>query len=130
MDLNDLEPKNVKPKPINLEVMSIEALYDYIGELEDEINRTKNEISAKEVARKGAEEVFKKNNNFLNNIFIYKLSNQSLIMNYISSIIILSLTILFLSNTSTLPFRLRICAIVFSICELSLIHNSPKHMIL
>ena len=56
MDLNDLEPKNVKPNPINLEVMSIEALYDYIGELEDEINRTKNEISAKEVARKGAEE--------------------------------------------------------------------------
>ena len=60
MDLNDLEPKNVKPKPINLEVKSIEALYEYIGELEDEINRTKNEISAKEVARKGAEKVFKK----------------------------------------------------------------------
>jgi uncharacterized small protein (DUF1192 family) len=60
LDLNDLEPKNVKPKPINLEVKSIEALYDYIGELEDEINRTKNEISAKEVARKGAEKVFKK----------------------------------------------------------------------
>ena len=60
MDLNDLEPKNVKPKPINLEVMSIEALYDYIGELEDEINRTKKEISLKEVAREGAEKVFKK----------------------------------------------------------------------
>ena len=60
LDLNDLEPKNVKPKTINLEVMSIEALYDYIGELEDEINRTKNEISAKEVARRGAEKVFKK----------------------------------------------------------------------
>jgi len=60
LDLNDLEPKNAKPKPINLEVKSIEALYDYIGELEDEINRTKNEISAKEVARKGAEKVFKK----------------------------------------------------------------------
>ena len=40
--------------------MSIEALYNYIGELEDEINRTKNEISAKEVAKKGAEKVFKK----------------------------------------------------------------------
>ena len=60
MDLNDLEPKNVKPKPINLEVMSIEALYDYIGELEDEIKRARDEISAKEVARKGAENVFKK----------------------------------------------------------------------
>ena len=59
MDLNDLEPKNVKPKPINLEVMSIEALYAYIRELEDEISRTRNEISAKEVARKGAEKVFK-----------------------------------------------------------------------
>ncbi|MDC0189898.1 DUF1192 family protein [Rhodospirillales bacterium] len=60
MDLNDLEPKKVKPKPINLEVMSVEALYNYIGELEDEINRTKNEISAKEVARQGAEKVFNK----------------------------------------------------------------------
>ena len=60
MDLNDLEPKNVKPKPINLEVMSVEALYDYIRELEDEINRTRNEISAKEIAREGAEKVFKK----------------------------------------------------------------------
>ena len=60
MDLNDLEPKNIKPKPINLEVMSIEALYDYIGELEEEINRTKKEISAKELARKGAEKVVEK----------------------------------------------------------------------
>ena len=60
MDLDDLEPKNVKPKPINLEVMSIEALYDYISELENEIHRTREEISAKEVAREGAEKVFKK----------------------------------------------------------------------
>ena len=60
MDVDDLEPKNEKPKPINLEVMSIEALQNYIGELEDEINRVNQEIMAKEVARKGAESVFKK----------------------------------------------------------------------
>ena len=40
--------------------MSIEALYDYISELENEIHRTREEISAKEVAREGAEKVFKK----------------------------------------------------------------------
>ena len=60
LDVDDLEPKNEKPKPINLEVMSIEALQNYIGELEDEINRVNQEIMAKEVARKGAESVFKK----------------------------------------------------------------------
>ena len=59
MDVDDLEPKNDKPKPINLEVMSIEALQKYIEELEDEINRVNQEIKAKEAARKGAESVFK-----------------------------------------------------------------------
>ena len=55
LDVEDLEPKYEKPKPINLEVMSIEALQIYIGELEDEINRVNQEIMAKEVDRKGAE---------------------------------------------------------------------------
>ena len=60
MDQDDLEPKNEKPKPINLEVMSIEALNKYIEELEDEINRVNITVKLKEEARKGAESFFKK----------------------------------------------------------------------
>jgi uncharacterized small protein (DUF1192 family) len=40
--------------------MSIEALGEYIAELEAEIARAKAAISAKETARDGAESVFKK----------------------------------------------------------------------
>ena len=38
MDVDDLEPKNDKPKPINLEVMSIEALQKYIEESSGDIS--------------------------------------------------------------------------------------------
>ena len=54
LDVDDLEPKNEKPKPINLEVMSIEALQKYIEELEDEINRVNQEIKAKEAGKESA----------------------------------------------------------------------------
>jgi len=57
---DDLEPKKEKPKPRNLEIMSLEALNKYIEELEDEINRVNLEIKAKEAARKGAELFFRK----------------------------------------------------------------------
>jgi len=60
MDIEDLEPKNKKPEPKNLEVMSIEALGEYIDELEAEIARVRIEIASKEKAREGAEAVFKK----------------------------------------------------------------------
>ena len=60
MDIEDLEPKNKKPEPKNLEVMSIEALGEYIDELEAEIARVRIEIASKEKAREGAESVFKK----------------------------------------------------------------------
>ena len=43
----------------NLEVLSIEALNEYITELELEIARVKKEIGAKERAKVGAEAVFK-----------------------------------------------------------------------
>ncbi|MEP1029501.1 MAG: DUF1192 family protein, partial [Alphaproteobacteria bacterium] len=39
MDVDDLEPQKKKPELKNLEVMSIEALNDYIGDLETEITR-------------------------------------------------------------------------------------------
>ncbi len=59
MDLEDLEPRKQKPPPKDLEVMSIEALHEYIGELEEEIARVREAIAAKGKARLGAESVFK-----------------------------------------------------------------------
>ena len=60
MDLDDQEPQTKIPPQKNLEVMSIEALYEYILKLEAEITRVRMEIAAKEKAREGAEDVFKK----------------------------------------------------------------------
>ncbi len=60
MDTDDLEPVAKKPDARNLEVMSIEALGEYIAELEGEIERVRAEIALKEKARNGAESVFRK----------------------------------------------------------------------
>lgn len=60
MDLNDLEPRNKKPEPKKLEEMSIEALRDYIAEMEGEIARARATIEGKQAARQGAESVFKR----------------------------------------------------------------------
>ena len=54
------EPRNVKPKPKDLEVMSIEALGEYIAELEAEIARVREATIEKNKARLGAEATFKK----------------------------------------------------------------------
>ena len=59
MDPEDLEPKTKKPAPKNLEVMSIEALHEYVAELEAEIARVREMIAAKEKARVGAETLFR-----------------------------------------------------------------------
>ena len=59
MDTDDLEPAQKKAKLKNLEIMSIDALKDYINDLTIEIDRAKNEIIIKTQARKGADEVFK-----------------------------------------------------------------------
>jgi len=59
MDLDDLEPRDKKPEPKNLDVMSIEALDEYIAELETEIARIRQAIAAKKEARAGANSVFK-----------------------------------------------------------------------
>ena len=60
MDIDDLEPLKRKSTPMNLEIMSLDALRAYISDLEAEISRARSEIAAKEIARQGAEEVFKK----------------------------------------------------------------------
>ena len=60
MDTDDLEPIVKKPEIKDLEVMSIEALGEYIDELQTEIKRVEVEIKLKKKARAGAEDVFKK----------------------------------------------------------------------
>ncbi|MBI1985934.1 MAG: DUF1192 domain-containing protein [Rhodospirillales bacterium] len=54
-----MEPQKQKPAPKNLEVMSIAALNEYIGELEAEITRVREAIAGKEKARNGADRFFK-----------------------------------------------------------------------
>ncbi len=59
MDIDDLEPMNQKPPPKNLDIMSVEALGEYIKELEAEISRAHDAISIKEKARNEADSAFK-----------------------------------------------------------------------
>ena len=60
MDPEDLEPRSESAKPKDLEPMSLEALNDYIAELEAEIVRAKGLLAAKESSRGSAETFFKK----------------------------------------------------------------------
>ncbi len=60
MDTDELEPEKKKPEPKNLEIMSIEALGEYIGELEAEIARVREAITAKQSAQSQADQFFRK----------------------------------------------------------------------
>ncbi len=60
MDADDLEPEKKKRSPKNLEIMSIEALGEHIGELEAEIARAREAITAKQSAHTQADRFFKK----------------------------------------------------------------------
>ena len=60
MSFDDLEPQKKKPALKNLEELSIEALYEYIAEMEEEITRVRGAIKLKEAAKQGAEAFFKK----------------------------------------------------------------------
>ncbi|MGY8998607.1 MAG: DUF1192 domain-containing protein [Rhodospirillales bacterium] len=59
MSRDDSEPTTKKVEVKNLEIMSIEALREYIFFLQAEIKRVKLEIELKKEARKGAEGIFK-----------------------------------------------------------------------
>jgi uncharacterized small protein (DUF1192 family) len=60
MDIDDLEPRK-KPQTLkNLDPMSIEELKDYITELQGEIVRAEQAISAKQAVKMGAEAFFKR----------------------------------------------------------------------
>ena len=60
MDLEDLEPRKAKPKPRNLDPLSVDELNDYIGELEAEIARVRQEIARKQAHRSAAAAFFKR----------------------------------------------------------------------
>ena len=59
MEEEDLVPKTLRAKPTDLEVMSVEALREYIIELEAEIERIQAAIVAKESWRGEADSFFK-----------------------------------------------------------------------
>ncbi len=59
MEEDDLEPRTLRPKPLDLDSQSIEALNEYIAELEGEIERVRTAIAAKESWRGDAESFFK-----------------------------------------------------------------------
>ena len=59
MEEQDLEPLTLRPKPRVLEPMSIDALQDYIAEMEAEIERVRAAVNAKESWRDNAESFFK-----------------------------------------------------------------------
>lgn len=60
MDNDDPPPKNQKPPLKNLDIMSIDALLDYIAGLEAEMARARKAIAAKEKARDAAHFAFKR----------------------------------------------------------------------
>ena len=59
MDDEELEPRNKPAKKRDLSVMAIAELEAYIGSLEEEIGRARNEIVAKRKQRGGADSLFK-----------------------------------------------------------------------
>ena len=59
MEMDDLEPRHKPMQQTDIANMSIAALRVYIVELEAEISRARQMIGEKEVARSGAESVFK-----------------------------------------------------------------------
>jgi len=60
MDEEELEPRRRPTQPRDLTLMGIEELETYIAELEAEIARVREDITAKLGQRRGAEALFKR----------------------------------------------------------------------
>jgi uncharacterized small protein (DUF1192 family) len=60
IDEQDLEPRTKRQKPKDLDVMSVDALKEYIAGLEAEIERARTAIAAKTSHKATAESFFKK----------------------------------------------------------------------
>jgi uncharacterized small protein (DUF1192 family) len=59
MDTDDLEPRKAKPKPKNLDPMSVEDLLEYIEELKAEIRRVEENMAKKKAHLSAAASLFK-----------------------------------------------------------------------
>ena len=59
MDLEDLEPRKQKPKPMDLDAMGIDELRDYLAHLESEAARVRAKIESKKSYLAGADSFFK-----------------------------------------------------------------------
>ena len=59
MDADDLEPRKAKPKPKNLDPMSVEDLLEYIEELKAEIRRVEENMQKKKAHLSAAAGLFK-----------------------------------------------------------------------
>ena len=59
-DLDDLDPRNVKKKPLNLDDMNIEDLREYVATLKAEIERVEGKIKSKQSHASAAASLFKK----------------------------------------------------------------------
>ena len=59
MDTDDLEPRKAKPKPKNLDPMSVEDLLAYVEELKAEIRRVEENMAKKKAHLSAAAGLFK-----------------------------------------------------------------------
>jgi len=59
-ELDDLDPRNAKKKPLNLDDMNIEDLKDYVATLKAEIDRVETKIKAKQSHASAAASFFKR----------------------------------------------------------------------
>ena len=59
MDTDDLEPRKAKPKPKNLDPMSVEELLEYIEDLKAEIRRVEENMAKKKAHLSAAAGLFK-----------------------------------------------------------------------
>lgn len=60
IDVDDLEPLRRKPKPRDLDGLSIEELNDYVANMEAEIRRVREKIAAKQSHTSAAAALFRK----------------------------------------------------------------------
>jgi uncharacterized small protein (DUF1192 family) len=59
-DLDDLDPRNARKKPLNLDEMNIGDLREYVAVLKAEIERVEAKIKAKEGHASAAASFFKR----------------------------------------------------------------------
>jgi uncharacterized small protein (DUF1192 family) len=60
IDLDDLDPRNAKKKPLNLDDLNIEDLKEYVATLKAEIERVQSKITAKQSHASAAASLFKR----------------------------------------------------------------------